>query len=319
MISEFALDPALVARWHDPRDWAFFREAFADGTGRVPSACPKKWRKDVVRAFHNQMPRATDQSKERRSLEAVLEKLHRQMVQRESSHPECPTWLEKAIAAHRERPFDGILSLTPDAALPEVITPDMLFSEPPPAAWSVPPVTATPRTAEAFGKAVAPLLSRCREAVFVDPWFDPSKTRFTAPLKAMLNELWGPARCAREPTAQLVIAEGEGQRGRAASWLLEECKKRLPPILPAGRKLEMTVLRQRSGGEKIHNRYILTLLGGLSFGTGLDVADTGEAGQSDDICRLSSEQLRQRWGQYVSARASWFDVAAGPSVIMSST
>ena len=319
MISEFALDPALVARWHDPKEWAFFREAFADGTGRVVSACPKKWRKDVVRAFFNQFPSATDQSKQRRNLEAMLEKLCRRMVERDSSHPECPTWLDKALAAHRERPFDGILSLEPDESLPAVMTPEMLFGEPPPAAWSIPPVAATPRTADAFAKAVAPLLTRCREAVFVDPWFDAKKTRFTEPLQAMLRELWGPARCVAAPTAQLVIAEGEGQKGRSADWLLGECKNRLPAILPAGRSLQVTVIRQRPGGEKIHNRYILTLLAGLSFGTGLDVADPDESGQSDDLCRLSNDQLTHRWGQYVSARESWFDVAAGPSVISSST
>jgi hypothetical protein len=183
----------------------------------------------------------------------------------------------------------------------------------------VPPVPATPRTAEAFAAAVAPLLTRCREAVFVDPWFDVTKPRFTEPLKAMLRELWRPERCAAAPSAQLVIAEGEGNRRRAASWLLGECEKRLPAMLPGGRSLQVTVLRQRSGGEKIHNRYILTLLAGLSFGTGLDVADADEAGQSDDLCRLSSEQLQLRWGQYVSARGSYFDIVDGPTVISSST
>jgi len=45
--------------------------------------------------------------------------------------------------------------------------------------------------------------------------------------------------------------------------------------------------------------------------------DAGEL-QSDDLCRLSSEQWVRRWGQYVSARGSWFDIAAGPVSISSS-
>jgi hypothetical protein len=75
----------------------------------------------------------------------------------------------------------------------------------------------------------------------------------------------------------------------------------------------VTVLKERECGEKIHNRYVLTTLAGVAFGTGLDAAD-GEAGkvQSDDLCRLSSEQLKKRWGQYKSARGSYFDIAAGP-------
>jgi hypothetical protein len=99
--------------------------------------------------------------------------------------------------------------------------------------------------------------------------------------------------------------------------LLGRCLEKLPRILPRDQSVLVTVLRQRSGGEKVHNRYILTKLAGVSFGVGLDSADDGDTGQSDDLCRLSSEQLNKRWGQYVSARTSWFDVAAGPLEILS--
>ncbi len=318
MICELALDPVLVARWHDPREWAFFRESFALETGRVASAYPRKWRNDVIRTFHRLFPGATAESGERRRLDALLDRLGERMVERESSHEECATWLAKAVAEHRERPFHGILSATPDAAVPEVMTPEMLFSDHPPAAWSVRLNPAPPRTAEAFAQAVGPLLTRCREAVFVDPWFSPDKKRFTEPLRAMLAVLWGPGCCVSTPRAQLVIAEGRNERGRDPQWLLTQCKEKLPRILPEGHSLQVTVLRQRDGGEHIHNRYILTKIAGISFGTGLDVADDGEVGQTDDLCRLSHDQLLKRWGQYVSARGSWFNISAGPSLISSS-
>ena len=87
-------------------------------------------------------------------------------------------------------------------------------------------------------------------------------------------------------------------------------------IIPAGHSLTVTVLQERESGENIHNRYVLTTLAGVAFGTGLDAAD-GEAGkfQSDDLCRLSSEQLLKRWGQYKTARGSFFDIAAGPFLV----
>jgi hypothetical protein len=315
MISELALDPELVASWHDPSKWAFFREAFAAETGRIASAYPRKWRQEVVRTFHRLFPAATADSMERRRLEAVLDRLGERMVERESRHSQCPTWLQKAIAEHQKRPFHGILSVTPDATVSEVMTPQMLFSERPPAAWAVPQNPAPPRTAAAFAEAVAPLLKRCKEAVFVDPWFSPEKRRFQEPLRAMLAVLWGPGCCVSMPTAQLVIAEGSRRDPRL---LLGKCQERLPQILPTGHGLQVTVLRQRDGGEKIHNRYILTKIAGVSFGTGLDVADDGEVGQSDDLCRLSADQLLKRWGQYVSARGSYFDIAADPITILSS-
>ena len=200
MIYEFALDPELVARWHDPREWAIFREGFAPETGRVGSAYPRKpkWRKAVVKAFHDSMPAATEDSQSRRRLDGLLDKLVERLVERESSHPELANWLDRAVAEHRERPFHGILSLEAAKSVPEVITPDMLFSEPPPSAWTVPPSPAPPRTAQGLAQAVAPFLTRCREAVFVDPWFDPSPMsgqRYLESLQAMLAVMWGNNRC----------------------------------------------------------------------------------------------------------------------------
>jgi hypothetical protein len=317
MICEYALDPALVARWHDPKEWAFVREAFGSESGRFGSrvSTKTKWQRAVRKELRRARLSATEDSVDGRRLDALLEKLSERMIERECNHPECPTWLSKAVAEHRARPFHGILSTIPDVSIPAVMTPDMLLDEHPPAAWRVPPNPAPPRTAEAFATALAPLLTRSREVVFVDPWFDPKKRRFRATLKAMLDVLWGPDCCVRTPLAQLVFAES----GRSPAWLMSECERLLPPIVPAGHALAVTILKEREVGEKIHNRYVLTCLAGAAFGIGRDEADD-DAGefQSDDLCRLSSEQLVKRWGQYVSARGSWFDIAAGPAAISSS-
>lgn len=312
MIYEFALDPDLVARWHDPREWAFFREAFDADSGRVGSVYPRKWRQDVLRAYHKAVPGASEDSQSRRRLEALLDRLDERMIKREPTHHDCPTWLEKAIAEHRERRFQGILSLTQAPLVPEVMTPDMLFAANPPSAWAVPPCPAPRRSAEALAKAVAPLLLRSRELVFVDPWFDPEKPRFRKGLQAMLETVWGPGRCVGPPEVELLLAESHRPDAPNATCLLDRCRNMLPRIIPAGQAVRVTVLRQRPNSEKIHNRYILTTLAGVSFGIGLDVANEGELGQSDDLFRLSSEQFVKRWGQYVSGRRSCFDIAADP-------
>jgi len=311
MICEYALDPELVARWHDPREWAFFREAFGSESGRFGSCFPRKvkWQSAVRRAFHQAVPSATEDSIGRRRLDALLEKLSERMIERECSHPECPAWLGKAVAEHRERPFHGILSTIPDKSVPAVMTPDMLFDEYPPAAWRVPPDPASPRTAEAFAQALAPLLNRSREVVMIDPYFDPGKQRFLTTLKGILDVLWGPGCCVGTPVVELVLSESK----LSADLLISRSKAHLPRIIPAGHSLTVTVLKERESGEKIHNRYILTTLAGVAFGTGLDAAE-GEAAnvQSDDLCRLSSVQLLKRWGQYKTARGSFFNITAGP-------
>lgn len=317
MISEYALDPALVAGWHDLKEWALYREAFADGRGRYGSMFPrqngKKWRQYVFHRFRELFPEATPESQSWLRLDALLKQLSERMVERIASDARAVPWLEKVVEEHRARPFHGILSTQPAAGVPEVITPDMLFGEHQPSAWKAPQSSVIARNALAFAQALAPLLTRCKEAVFVDPYFDPKEQRFRNSLAAMLQVLWGPSCCVSPPKCQLVVAEPP----RGADGLLKDCQQRLPQILPNGRSLRVTVLRKREGGEKIHNRYVLTLLAAVMFGTGLDVSHEGKTDESDDLCRLSGEQLDKRWGQYVTAPSSYFEIAAGPKDISS--
>lgn len=322
MISEYALDPELVVRWSDPKEWALFREAFADCTGRLgstfPQQNPQKWRQKVKKVFFERFPQETHESRAWLRMDALLTWFaDRRMVERDTTDAGAGSWLDKAVLEHRRRPFQGILSVAPAPAMTEVLTPEMLFDDSLPAAWSAPCCPPVPRTASDFAEALRPLLLRCREVVFVDPWFDPAKRRFTEPLRALLDLLWGPGRAVDAPEAQLVIAEGGDEGKREGRWLMGQCEERLPRVLPAGQCLKVTVLRQRASGEKIHNRYVLTKFAGVSFGTGLDVADDPESAQTDDLCRLSREQLVSRWGQYVSGTPP-FDVAAGPLSIMGS-
>jgi hypothetical protein len=182
--------------------------------------------------------------------------------------------------------------------------------------WLVPPNPVPPRTAQELAAAVAPLLKTCRRVVFVDPYFNPEEPRFRNTLAAMLAALWGDQRCYRDPRAELLLSEGDEKRRRDGNWLLSVCGEKLTRIIPNGRILSISVLRKRPGKEKIHNRYILTELAGISFGVGLDEADEEGHGQTDDLCRLSSVQFAKRWGQYVSDRKSTFEIAAGPKDVV---
>jgi hypothetical protein len=65
--------------------------------------------------------------------------------------------------------------------------------------------------------------------------------------------------------------------------------------LPRNVTIEFVRWKQRDGGEKLHNRYILTDLGGVSFGVGLD---EGKAGETDDLLLLPRTQYERRWSQY---------------------
>ena len=70
MIYEFALEPDLVARWHDRKEYLFFDEKFGLRTRRIVSAYPKKWKKMVWEIFEAG-PAADDQNEKMRMTELI--------------------------------------------------------------------------------------------------------------------------------------------------------------------------------------------------------------------------------------------------------
>jgi hypothetical protein len=81
-------------------------------------------------------------------------------------------------------------------------------------------------------------------------------------------------------------------------------KTRLPKLLPAGASLEVVSWREKNGGAKFHNRFVLTELGGVSFGVGLDQQENG-TGQTDDLNRMPEEQRQYRWNQYFGSEPAF--------------
>ena len=61
-----------------------------------------------------------------------------------------------------------------------------------------------------------------------------------------------------------------------------------------------------------HNRYVLTDLGGVSLGIGLD-ADA--AGETDDLLLLPQDRYVRRWAQYAEEDSSFY-LADTPAAIV---
>ena len=64
-------------------------------------------------------------------------------------------------------------------------------------------------------------------------------------------------------------------------------------------------------GGKLHNRYVLTEVGGIAVQTGLDRSPP-RSSHTDDLTVLSKEQHKARWAEY-SASSSVFRLLADSS------
>jgi hypothetical protein len=309
MMCEFALEPELVATWHDRRAFLFFEEKFGLRTGRIVSAYPKKWVAQVWQAFQDS-PNGQDQNAQR-NLDALLRDLTQNMVKRRNTFTEIPVWLERAETEHAERPFHAIVARENPRANEHVIPAERLVAEGH-SRWTVPDHPPVARSAVELVAAVAPMLRACRHIVFIDPYFDPAKQRFMEPMAAFLQKIWADRYGVENPRVELHTGIDrffrEHERGqdrnadeerRVCANLVLEMQRRLARIIPTGKEVHITIWKQREHGQKLHNRYILSEVCGVAFGTGLDQNDDQAAIETDDLHMMDSAKLVTRWQEYL--------------------
>jgi hypothetical protein len=283
MIHEFAVEPELAATWGRLAEFRHFVTAFGLGTPRVVSKYPRHWKRLVWEASK------PESDLERKRLEELLARLSEAMVKRGGAFDPKMSWLPNAMAEHSRIPFAGILARDGNAE-ETVIGTEHLASSP---AWTCPTGLACSRTSAAVAAALTPVLRVCRRVIFIDPHFGPENLRHRRPLQAFLRALMD--RRPSSPPDEVVLMTSVKS---TADFFRSESQRQLPRLVPQGMTVVLRRLQERAGGERLHNRYVLTDIGGVLFGVGLD---EGDASQRDDLCLLSAEQYQLRMKQYLGS------------------
>jgi len=280
VIYEFAVDPAVVATWHERERYRFFKGKFGLGRPRVLSIFPDPgWARRVLSDFDKGFAGSpSDRQDARKRLEVLLVQLDAEASRRRRAVANEQPWLPEAEVEHGQRPFHRLLSTSNPRNNADVLLADDVDEVTP--GWHVEcgPVR---RTADAIAAALAPMLRFAREVKLVDPYFGAPKTydRWLNTLLRVLEvaherrrpgegvsvEFHTSVEWARDKEP-LSDAEAE----RVAAHMLRTCRDQLPRKLPAGTALTVAVWSEKVGGEQFHNRFVLTNVGGVLIGTGLD-------------------------------------------------
>lgn len=289
MVHEYALEPELVATWGNRPDYRYFIEQFGLGQPRIVSRYPKPWKRLVWEAFRS------DDDFERTRMTELLARLSERMVQRrkyvwEPAH----TWLENAHKEHDRFPFHAVLARANSTNHPSTLVAEGLGEATP--LWATPRGMTIARTAGDMAAAVATMLRIAEIIIFVDPYFRPGRIESRRPLEKFLRAVVN-ARPLEVPARIEVHTSLVEDRSGTREFFEDQCRRNLPRYLPEGVRLVLLRLRERPGGERLHNRYILTDLGGLVFGAGLD---DGADGETDDVTLMDRAQYVLRWSQHAS-------------------
>lgn len=298
MIAEYALEPEMVAAWcRDHYKCLFFKSQFGSAHGRLLSKYPKKWPSKVWESF------GTGSDMDKARLTELLVRLQDTMIKRKDFiWNSADSWIDNASAEHIRHPFRAIMARNTPGNRPEILSEDAIAATPCPR-WDNPHGITVIRNAPEMAGAVQQMLARCRWVKFIDPHIWPGKSSYQNSLRAFMRILAG-SRPVGPPESIEIHTK---QLDTAGDIILNSFQE----VISNGLKVTLYQWRERPGGQKLHNRYILTDLGGVSFHHGLD---TGADGETDDLTRLDLDQYLFRCKQYDPA-APAFDSAAASLTI----
>lgn len=302
MIHAFAIEPKVAAAWGRRDEFRFIRDKFGFGTPRVLFELPvfKKWKRAVLDATNALNLSETDLKR----IEELFRLFGGHRIRRlDAIYDGNHGWLENAEAEYDRKNFRAVIAAeNPRKHRAVLLTDELGFEQP--MAWACPSACAPKRTAVEIAKALAPMLSNCCALHFVDPHFGPENARHRKVLEALVATVFSGG---LQPQIICVHCIKKTELS-----FFDGAVRNLVARIPSGMRVEFCRWSQRAGGEKLHNRYVLTELGGISLGIGLD---EGSSGETDDFLLLSQSQYMQRWSQYVGTSVA-FDLVDTPKPVV---
>lgn len=321
MIYEYALEPALVVNWAIAGIGRCVGQ-FGLDSRRLVSDFPRDWKGQVYGDFLARFDYDygdPEVANTQPLLDAYLQLLTDCMVPRQIDLPFDAAWLDEAIREHGARPFHAIFASQQKAdPHPDIITEksvDNIRDE----HWWLPTVNTTRKSAVEIGAALRPILQAASQVHIVDPYFDASKNRFRETFAEIVRQATVlPRAVSSNPVITLVTGverefkdyerprndEEEQKRLReernVAADILEKARRYLPDLVPPGVNIRLVILKKPTRGDPLHNRFVLTDVGGVIVPYGVDNYDREEDHSAkDDLTPMLRGMYDERWAQYV--------------------
>lgn len=319
MIKEYALDPELLNNW---KDFRFFTNFFSLENGRAISGypTPEEW-KNLVRENFRKLKTPT---MEGAKMVVALDKLTVIHSRDKGKWNDKLGWLDNVIEEDKRKPFQAIIlnENINDIKHPKLILGnEVICSQLVPDSSGIKTLFNTSRSVIVNRKAremalcIKDLLQNSKQFIFIDPYFLAQPTdvdhptagrrneriikRHTRPLKEFLELISDNNKDNSLPVTRLQYHAKNDDKCVDDNTFILNSKKVLPSIIP---KELINLQLMRWDNENLHNRYILTDIGGVMFGTGLDDNEEGNSESTDtDVVTLLDESTRsQLWRQFVS-------------------
>jgi len=273
MIHEYALDPDLLANWQNFR---YFIDNFGISKGRLIAKFPGKWE----RAVHDSIRASACGDIEKARLQEKLRRLDKRVFRLRdcSGWTNALDWLQNCLAEHQKSSFTAIIASHPAKLNETVLDGHTLDSDLEP--WKTDNTKNIRRNGVEMAQHLKLFLQESTRLVFVDQYFDPDKLRFRNPLEEFLGTALSlPFRELKE--IHYHISDELFNK----DYFETKALTKLPWIIPQGLSVKFIQWEHK----QLHNRYILSDIGAVMFGHGLDERD-GSGPENDTVALLSETE-----------------------------
>ena len=295
MWGEFAVDPAAIISSFER--FAGLIDRFGVDQGRVVSDfAVGSWSSAVINAAETaglgELAQASvvERLRELRSAKAV--------VKNGRTYPGLPGgWVVNAAAEDAREPFHAVISEAGGSGCAgDCRAIDARNDRPP---FRVDGFADVPRLAADIAGAAAPLLRFAREIHLIDPHVTftkgPLRTgEWVRPLAALIG------RC--RPGAGATIHLLQRPDKPDVGTFIAAARQHLRPHVPQGAFITLRRWEERAGGQQFHDRAVLTDMGGMTFGNGLD---EGPAGSTVHIQRLEASGWKTLLAKFDTATSPY--------------
>jgi len=287
MIHEYFIEPSLIYKWAQNRKDAkkFFNE-IGVGSSRILSSFPKskasKLRGELIKNAPNELGEIA-----RQRLDVFAESIAKATIKRDLPKNLPADWLAATCLEVGRLSPDIIMTSVKDKTHNNWIEEDDVYASS--SIYDHQKQILSDRSLASLTGAVSNFLKYAREIILVEPYAYKDKGLET--INAFINVI-KKDRLSTSPITFKVIFNASKA---SSEHLLNKIN-----FDGVDFKVEILGVEELKKGEKLHNRYLLSELGGVSFGVG---TDAGEAYHTDEINLLELNIFQIRWDQYKDAAA----------------
>jgi hypothetical protein len=284
MLYEFLLEPHLLLEaTNTPRNYSDFIKRFSIGAPAVVSDFPKMklFRKQVLGRLNDDMPEL-----QKSRVGDVLRFLSdTPRVKRCDHYDDQLDWKSNVVSENARIKFDVIVCTESKVNAGEISLDDLHCGYP-----DYPRQLVVQRAAPEMSAAIQNMLRLSSKIVFVDPYFCAGDSSWGPFINFLQSSIEG------QPGENLDIEVLFRKGMKGISFDMENKFREAHADLLRECSVTFKKIRQRVKQQNIHNRYVLTDIGGVTFGVGLSEEDVST---TDEVTLLEKEAYDLRWQQYV--------------------